>query len=370
MDVALALAYLHLNGIVHRDLSSNNVLVMSAGIRAKVTDFGMSKLVDANPRMTPLTQCPGTTVYMPPEALTTPPQYSDKLDCFSHGVLTIQLITREFPDPGHAHTHVEDPSHPNEQLLRQVPEAERRKNHIDLIEVGHTLLPLTLECLKTRGSERPSAEQMCGALQVLRREHRYTHSVEMARNQPVEMRRLQTELEENEHVIQQSHDRVQTMEQEVQQSHDRVQTMEQKVQQSHGRVRALEEALITKDTTIKERDAVISEARKLQQELRRQNNELQKELGLRSSETEMLMGDLERKTRILNEYYKKRLTEDQSKKQLLEQLHETECKLRKSFDDQLKDLNQCMTANFPNCTTQKSMIRTALHQRFKRGETW
>ena len=98
-DVALALAYLHSNDILHRDLSSNNVLLIGEGSRAKVTDFGMSKLEGMNPRMTPLTMCPGTSAYMPPEALITPPQYSSKLDCFSHGVLTIQIATRQFPNP-------------------------------------------------------------------------------------------------------------------------------------------------------------------------------------------------------------------------------------------------------------------------------
>ena len=71
-DIALALAFLHDNRILHRDLSSNNVLLIGAGIRAKVTDFGMSKLTELNPRMTGLTKCPGTPAYMSPEALSDP----------------------------------------------------------------------------------------------------------------------------------------------------------------------------------------------------------------------------------------------------------------------------------------------------------
>ena len=64
-DVALAIAYLHSNNIIHRDLSSNNVLII-AGRKAKVTDFGMSKLAIAASTMTRLTLCPGTPAYMPP----------------------------------------------------------------------------------------------------------------------------------------------------------------------------------------------------------------------------------------------------------------------------------------------------------------
>ena len=106
-DIAQALAYIHSKEIIHRDLSSNNMILLIAG-RAKITDFGMSKLLNANRRMTPLTMCPGNSVYMPPEALREPPVYSKKIDCFSFGVLQIQIMTRQFPDPGPAMQVVED----------------------------------------------------------------------------------------------------------------------------------------------------------------------------------------------------------------------------------------------------------------------
>ena len=50
-DINLALSFLHFNGIIHRDLSSNNVL-LHGSILAKVTDFGMAKLGDLNPQAT------------------------------------------------------------------------------------------------------------------------------------------------------------------------------------------------------------------------------------------------------------------------------------------------------------------------------
>ena len=103
-DICMALAYLHLNGIIHRDLSCNNVLI-TGGRRAKITDFGMPKIY-SNCNVTTLTSCPGITRYMPPEVIKHPPVYSYSLDCFSVGVLIIQICTRKWPDPGPSHTTI------------------------------------------------------------------------------------------------------------------------------------------------------------------------------------------------------------------------------------------------------------------------
>ena len=100
-DITLALSFLHFNGVIHRDLSSNNVLLIG-NVRAKVTDFGMASLGDQNPQATQLTftMCPGTDAYMPPEAVQDKPVYTEKIDCFSFGVIAVQIVTRQFPKPG------------------------------------------------------------------------------------------------------------------------------------------------------------------------------------------------------------------------------------------------------------------------------
>ena len=174
-DVAMALAYLHSKDIVHRDLSSNNVL-MIAGQRAKVTDFGMCKLLDARSLRRTLTHCPGTDVYMPPEAVREPPTYTKKIDCFSFGPLAIQIVTRKFPNPGPRTRAVEDPQSPTGTAERPVLEEERRKAHISLIDDYHGLLPIIKECLKYRHADRPTSAQLCARLSDLKEEPRYKDS--------------------------------------------------------------------------------------------------------------------------------------------------------------------------------------------------
>ena len=175
-DIALALSYLHSNGIIHRDLSSNNVLIV-AGSRAKVSDFGMLKLFERNSQATPLTKCPGTVAYMPPEALSDEPHYTDKLDCFSLGVLMIQIITRNFPDPTKAMITVHDPKYPTGRVLVPVPEMERRKKDVNLVEADYHLRPVALACIKDAERERPSANVICAQLSDLRSKEEYNESL-------------------------------------------------------------------------------------------------------------------------------------------------------------------------------------------------
>lgn len=159
-DITLALSYLHLNNIIHRDLSSNNVLLL--GTRAKVADFGVSTLFDKNLKY--LTACPGSRVYMPPEALFDPPVYSEKLDCFSVGVIAIQIATLNYPDPGPFAKLVENSLSTARRLQEIVPEVERRGNDIKLVPSDHPLLQMALNCLKDKDLERPSAQDLCEEL--------------------------------------------------------------------------------------------------------------------------------------------------------------------------------------------------------------
>ena len=189
-DIALALTYLHSKDIIHRDLSSNNVLLIGAGIRAKVTDFGMAKKFDENcTTTTPLTSYPGTLPYMPPEALDHPPVYTKQLDCFSFGVLDIQIITRQYPRPGPRMKRFHDPHNPKLRLHEDIPETKRRKSQIDLIDSTHPLLAIATDCLSDE--DRPSAQDLCHDIAILKKATRYIDSVQQAqeRRRPAESTR-------------------------------------------------------------------------------------------------------------------------------------------------------------------------------------
>ena len=180
-DIAQALAFLHANGIIHRDLSSNNVLLLAG--RAKVADFGMSKFAT---QFATMTTCPGTPAFMPPEALNEPPVYTEKLDNFSLGVIIVQIITRKFPDPTDQFVTRElvDPRFPSQKIQAKVavPEIQRREAHISLIDKDHPLQPTAIECLSDKDTDRPTIRDLCHRFALLKEQSKYTDSLEQDRD--------------------------------------------------------------------------------------------------------------------------------------------------------------------------------------------
>ena len=266
-DVALAIAYLHSNNIIHRDLSSNNVLII-AGRRAKVTDFGMSKLADAAPTMTPLTMCPGTLAYMPPEALRDPPRYTKKLDCFSEGVIMIQVCTRLWPEPGPRTQIIQDSRSPTGIIEMPVPETERRKKHIDLIAPNNALLPIAIDCLKYQERERPSSEELCRSLAGLKESTKYRESVEQQRD---EIRAKDDQLSAVTHQL-----REMTVEKvEIIQAKDRV--LQEKERQHREEIASRERRLRQLNQQLEEQEQVTAEIQQTNHSLQRQVEQLQQQ---------------------------------------------------------------------------------------------
>ena len=210
-DIALALTYLHSKNIIHRDLSGNNVLLI-AGSRAKVTDFGMSKLTVVNAYLSQggLTHCPGTLWYMSPETFMEPPMYSNKLDVFSSGVVAMQIITRELPEPAERLLKRNEPSAPSGFSYIPIPEVKRRKNHIDLIDPDHPMLPMIKKCLADKEEDRPSAREVCHQLASLKEATKYVQSKQQPtpkerkiREQELQIQKLQSEVEDWQYLIRQ-----------------------------------------------------------------------------------------------------------------------------------------------------------------------
>ena len=339
-DIAQALAYIHSKDIIHRDLSGNNVLLLAG--RAKITDFGMSKLLDSNRSMTPLTMCPGTLAYMPPEALSEPPVYSKKIDCFSFGVLQIQIMTRQFPDPGPAVQVVEDSRSPTGTSKIPVLDSERRKSHIDIIDPTHTLLPTALDCLSYSEKDRPSAQDLCRQLAAVKEAPRYQLQILQRELQTKDQQlqdcqrrthTLQQDLQDSQRCtrnlqqeLQDSQRRTHTLQQDLQDSQRRTHTLQQDLQDSQRRTHSLQQELQTKDQQLQDSQRQI-------QQLTHQVEEKQHTINDKETLLRELNQQLQSNEQVTAEFQRNLRQHEQTNKQLQDTVGQLRRDLQQAMEE-------------------------------------
>ena len=156
LDIVEGLEYMHeKKQVVHRDLSSNNVL-LTINLRAKIADFGSARLLETSKgwkAATALSTQPGTQDFMPPEALQQNPRYTVSVDMFSFGCVMIHLITHQWPQPVG-----------KTKDGKVITEFERRHHHISNIDSDDPLLPIIKECLQDRERDRPTSQDVKSSL--------------------------------------------------------------------------------------------------------------------------------------------------------------------------------------------------------------
>ena len=156
-DVALGLYYLHSQTppIIHRDLSSNNVL-LTPNMTAKISDLGVARILNLTPlQVSRMTQTPGTPTCMPPEVMLANPKYDTSVDEFSYGILMIHTFSGRWPEPQVGPVRTEP-----DGTMVPVSEAERRKVFFHAIGTDHPLMELILKCIHNHPKSRAHASEI------------------------------------------------------------------------------------------------------------------------------------------------------------------------------------------------------------------
>ena len=129
-EVADALAYAHLRGVIHRDIKPDNILLDRQTGRAIVTDFGIAWAMETGARLTATGIAVGTPTYMSPEQAVGERELDGRSDLYSVGVLGYQMLTGRVPfEAGNSMAlllkHVTERPRPIENLRPDAPRALR-----------------------------------------------------------------------------------------------------------------------------------------------------------------------------------------------------------------------------------------------------
>ena len=129
-EVAWALAYAHAEGVVHRDVKPDNILLEKGSGRALVTDFGIAHVGlepgrPGLPGMTGAREVLGTAEFMSPEQASGE-EVDARSDMYSLGIVGFYALTGRFPFEGSTAMavltqHLTQPAPPVASVAPEVP---------------------------------------------------------------------------------------------------------------------------------------------------------------------------------------------------------------------------------------------------------
>jgi len=150
-DTATGMDYLHQLEVIHRDLSSRNLLV-DENKRVKVGDFGLSRVLEDNYYTSSNKSMP--IKWSPPEALNYQ-KFSKASDVWSFGVVIWEILENG---------KVPYPDKSNKEVIQAINDGfrmEKPKNCID------SLFILMMWCWQAKPEERPTFRQIIEEIQLL-----------------------------------------------------------------------------------------------------------------------------------------------------------------------------------------------------------
>ncbi|XP_064389628.1 traf2 and NCK-interacting protein kinase-like isoform X5 [Halichondria panicea] len=305
--VARGLLHLHRESVVHRDLTAKNVL-LTVSLRAKITDFGNSRIVNLEPGRLArtLTRLPGTLVYMPPEALSDRGHsvYGPSLDVFSFGVLQLFALTQVFPGDLLAPTY-SDPNNPDHLLARS--EFERRGPYTALLEksmVGgreHLLFRLVRECLANTPEKRPATAELLSSLEEVGREmdgellQLDIARVKTARTLRAKEKRieaLQREMVEKDRILERKDEQIVQKDEQLTEKDALLAQKDDQLVQKDNQLEQKDALLVTKDVQVADKDTQLARQQEILNSVRATKDGMIADKDRQLSEQESRITDL------------------------------------------------------------------------------